>query len=91
MGNKAEGSSNIDDIIESENNQKLLAKRLEELYREIIKNTERNKNKFRIDTMLENVPSRDNLLTYLALRQHNIEELQMKLAEEGLSSLGRLV
>ncbi len=34
--------------------------------------------------------SRDNLLAYLALREHDLRELQLELAEQGLSSLGRL-
>ncbi len=34
--------------------------------------------------------SRDNLLAYTALREHDIYELQMALSEHGLSSLGRL-
>lgn len=34
--------------------------------------------------------SRDNLLTYLVLREHDLHELQLELAEQGLSSLGRL-
>ncbi len=34
--------------------------------------------------------SRDNLLCYLALRKNNIENIQLDLAENGLSSLGRL-
>ena len=34
--------------------------------------------------------SRDNLLAYLALREHDLQELQLELAEQGLSSLGRL-
>src|SRR6478735_328360 len=34
--------------------------------------------------------SRDNLLAYLALRDHDLQDLQMELAEIGLSSLGRL-
>jgi len=34
--------------------------------------------------------SRDNLLAYVALRRHDLYELQMALAEEGLSSLGRI-
>ena len=32
----------------------------------------------------------DNLLAYLALREHDIQDLQLELAERGLSSLGRL-
>ncbi|MZP29248.1 pyruvate kinase [Heliobacterium undosum] len=34
--------------------------------------------------------SRDNLLAYLAMRRHDIVDLQIALAEYGLSSLGRL-
>ena len=34
--------------------------------------------------------SRDNLLAYLALRDHDLHDLQLELAEIGLSSLGRL-
>jgi pyruvate kinase len=34
--------------------------------------------------------SRDNLLAYLALRDHDLQDLQLELAEIGLSSLGRL-
>ena len=34
--------------------------------------------------------SRDNLICYLVLRKQNISDLQLKLAEEGLSSLGTL-
>jgi pyruvate kinase len=34
--------------------------------------------------------SRDNLLAYLVLREHDLQELQLELAEQGLSSLGRL-
>jgi len=34
--------------------------------------------------------SRDNLLAYLALRDHDLQDLQFELADRGLSSLGRL-
>lgn len=34
--------------------------------------------------------SRDNLLAYLALREHDLQDLQLELVERGLSSLGRL-
>ena len=34
--------------------------------------------------------SRDNLLAYLVLREHDLQDLQLELAEQGLSSLGRL-
>ena len=38
----------------------------------------------------ENKCSRDNLLCYLALRKHDLLDLQLRLAEQGLSSLGML-
>jgi len=38
----------------------------------------------------ENKCSRDNLLCYLALRKHDLSDLQLSLAEQGLSSLGML-
>jgi pyruvate kinase len=38
----------------------------------------------------ENKCSRDNLLCYLALRKHDLSDLQLKLADQGLSSLGML-
>ena len=34
--------------------------------------------------------SRENLFAYVALRQHDLESLQMDLADLGLSSLGRI-
>jgi len=34
--------------------------------------------------------SQDNLLCYLALRKNNIEHIQIGLAKNGLSSLGRI-
>jgi pyruvate kinase len=34
--------------------------------------------------------SRNNLLAYLALREHDLQDLQLELAEQGLSSLGRI-
>lgn len=52
----------------------------------------------RVGSVLPNFPacdpdsacSRDNLLSYLVLRDHDLHELQLELAELGLSSLGRL-
>ncbi|WP_243138112.1 pyruvate kinase [Heliorestis acidaminivorans] len=38
----------------------------------------------------ESEQSRDNLLAYIALRRHDLFDLQLELAEFGLSSLGRL-
>jgi pyruvate kinase len=79
-----------DDINENLGNKEQLGNRISDLYYNIIKNAERNKNRFPLSIMPENEASRDNLLSYLALRQYNLQDLQMKLAEEGLSSLGRL-
>lgn len=70
--------------------QQSLGDRLMTLYSDIVKDVEKYKRIYRPNTMYENEASRDNLLAYLALRQHNLEDLQKELAEKGLSSLGRL-
>jgi pyruvate kinase len=74
------------------NEQKQLGKDLYRLYLEIISEAEKIKNYYK-----ENNPnlqyenwSADNLICYLSLRKKNIEDLQLRLAEDGLSSLGRL-
>jgi pyruvate kinase len=66
-----------------------LCQSLNSLYKDIIKNAESTQNKFPLQNK-ENKCSRDNLLCYLALREHDLSDLQLKLAEQGLSSLGRL-
>ena len=66
-----------------------LAQKLEVLYSEILE---------RVGSVRPNFPSgdpkgacsRDNLLAYLVLRDHDLQELQVELADLGLSSLGRL-
>lgn len=60
------------------------------LYNEITESTQRTRDQFPVTINIENEKSRDNLLCYLTLRKHNLENLQMRLAEQGLSSLGRL-
>jgi pyruvate kinase len=67
-----------------------LGTELSKLFNEIIKTVHRCRNQYPIATMGENMGSRDNLLCYLAFRKHNLENLQIRLAEQGLSSLGRL-
>jgi pyruvate kinase len=67
-----------------------LGERLTGIYSEIVREVEKNKSLYPLEHQHENEVSRDNLLAYLALRRHNLEGLQMDLAEEGLSSLGRL-
>jgi len=64
---------------------------LKAVYNDVIKNAESAQIKFPLDAKArENVCSRDNLLSYIALREHDLSDLQLKLAEQGLSSLGRL-
>jgi pyruvate kinase len=61
------------------------------LYNQVIQEVEKVRDNFKIgDNIFENEKSRDNLLCYLALRKNNIEHIQIGLAENGLSSLGRL-
>src|SRR5215469_1569313 len=64
---------------------------LNAVYIDVIKNVESAQIKFPLKAKAhENVCSRDNLLSYLAFREHDLSDLQLKLAEQGLSSLGRL-
>jgi hypothetical protein len=57
----------IDD--ENLGSQNQLGNRLSDLYYHIINNAERNKSRFPLSIMPENDSSRDNLLSYLALKQ----------------------
>jgi len=66
-----------------------LGEKLQALYVEIAERASRA----RADYLMadrDSECSRDNLLTYLVLREHDLHELQLELAEQGLSSLGRL-
>ena len=66
-----------------------LAQKLEALYEEILERVGSVCPTFRTcDT--DGASSRDNLLAYLVLREHDLHELQHELADLGLSSLGRL-
>jgi pyruvate kinase len=74
------------------NEQIQIGKDLYCLYNNIIAHAEKiiqyyslDKNKLQYEN-----GSRDNLLCYLALRMKNIEDLQLRLADDGLSSLGRI-
>lgn len=82
-------TSNTNNSLSSDD-QERLGERVTNLYSEIVKNVEEYKHLYQLNTMHENEASLDNLLAYLALRRHNLEDLQMELAEKGLSSLGRL-
>jgi hypothetical protein len=64
-----------------------LRQSLNSFYTNIIKNAQSAQNKFPLKSR-EDECSRDNLLCYLALREHDLSDLQLKLAEQGLSSLG---
>jgi hypothetical protein len=57
---------------------------LNTVYINIIKNAESAQIKFPLKAKArENECSRDNLLSYIALREHDLSNLQLKLAEEG--------
>ena len=66
-----------------------LANQLSVLSAEIIERTSRALSEFPLQDV-DSRCSRDNLLAYLALRDHDLQDLQLELAELGLSSLGRL-
>jgi pyruvate kinase len=66
-----------------------LAERLNILSEEIIERTSNAVSEFALHDV-DSRCSRDNLLAYLALRDHDLQDLQLELAEIGLSSLGRL-
>jgi len=64
---------------------------LNTVYVNVIKNVESAQAKFPLKGKArESECSRDNLLSYIALREHDLSNLQLNLAERGLSSLGRL-
>lgn len=66
-----------------------LAERLSVLSADIIERTSTAISEFALQDA-DSRCSRDNLLAYLALRDHDLQDLQLELAEIGLSSLGRL-
>ncbi|MGB6595074.1 MAG: pyruvate kinase [Candidatus Nitrosopolaris sp.] len=69
----------------------ILGKRLNEIYIKTIEQAQRAQSKFRFATNgSENKCSLDNLLCYLALIEHDLSDLQLRLDDEGLSSLGML-
>ena len=61
------GTSNTNNSNVSED-QERMGERLTALHSEIVKDVERCKNLYHLNTMHENEASRDNLLAYLALR-----------------------
>lgn len=66
-----------------------LRQSLNSFYIHIIKRAQNAQNRFPLKSR-EKECSRDNLLCYLALRDYDLSDLQLELAEQGLSSLGRL-
>lgn len=62
---------------------------LEGLFQDVQKKAMEARAQFRLSNP-EAQCSCDNLLAYLALREHDLQDLQLELAERGLSSLGRL-
>ncbi len=68
-----------------------LGRELHSLYVNTIENAEKTQSKIKFESnRSEQRCSRDNLLCYLALRKHDLSDLQLRLAEEGLSSLGMI-
>ena len=66
-----------------------IGKQLFDLYSEILRKSETVAPSFHVFSP-ENEYSRDNFLLYLALREHDLSQLQISLSNLGLSSLGRL-
>lgn len=79
------------DTLESSHDRRrsALAERLSVLSAEITARTSQAVSEFGLHDA-DSRCSRDNLLAYLALRDHDLQDLQLELAEIGLSSLGRL-
>ena len=74
---------------DTDSQKSALAQKLEALYSEILERVGSVRPTFpSCDS--EGACSRDNLLAYLVLRDHDLQELQLELADLGLSSLGRL-
>ena len=66
-----------------------LGERLQAIFQAVVEQAERARSNYPLADR-DSEGSRDNLLTYLALRERDLRELQLELAEQGLSSLGRL-
>ncbi len=75
--------------VETSSNAEMISKQLVAIYHQVLDKTTQTRKRFQIDTEAGQM-SRDNLLAYLALRENDLHTLQNRLAEEGLSSLGRL-
>ncbi len=89
--NKEQTDENDLHLSATNNLYEQLGKNLYSRYKQVIQDVEKTRDNFKIDDKrFENEKSRDNLLCYLALRKNNIEHIQIELAENGLSSLGRL-
>src|SRR5579864_7843269 len=68
---------------------KIVGKLLNGVYSGVIMRTEKTVQRFPVSNP-HNIASRDNLISYLALRENDLFDLQMSLSVLGLSSLGRL-
>ena len=86
--NYSKASNNEEETITE--NQDSVHLDLCKLYNDIVETLVKTRHNFPLTIGNKNETSRDNLLSYLALRRYNLEGLQMRLAEQGLSSLGRL-
>ncbi len=69
----------------------ILGRQLNAFYVNTIELAQKAQGNFRLRMKeMEKNCSRDNLLCYIALRKHDLSDLQLRLAEQGLSSLGML-
>jgi pyruvate kinase len=69
----------------------IVGKRLDEIYLDTIERAQKAQSKLRFKiSEKEKKWSCDNLLCYVALREHDLSDLQLRLAEYGLSSLEML-
>ena len=69
----------------------MLGSQLNRLYIDTIERVQKEQSDFPLSlNEKERKCSRDNLLCYLALREYDLSDLQLRLAEQGFSSLGTL-
>jgi pyruvate kinase len=82
----------VGDEEENEEEFELVGIQLNKIYLDTIEHAKKTQSKlihFKISNS-ENKCSCDNLLCYLSLREHDLSDLQLRLAEQGLSSLEML-
>ena len=84
----SKASNNEEEIIPENHNSVGLD--LCKLYNEIVKTLVKIRQHFPLTIRHENETSRDNLLSYLALRRYNLEGLQMEISGRGTFLIGKI-